>query len=75
MPLKIKSGFTGSLFGPLKKKLHKYFEGIVKIQKCERGVKSPKSIEKPGKYKVFHKTNKNFFSYSLVCDQAISHQS
>lgn len=52
----------------------------VKLQECERGVKSPKSIEKMGSRKSFHKANKNMFSYSflrhsLVCDQAISHWS
>lgn len=73
MPLKIKSRFTRSLFDPLKKELHKHFEGIVELERCERGVKSPKSIEKTGKHRIFHKANKNVFSYSLVCDQAISH--
>lgn len=52
MPLKIKSGSTGSLFSPLKKELHKHFEGIVEL-KVLRGIESPKSIEKIGKTQSF----------------------
>lgn len=76
MSLKIKSVSTSSI-SPPKNELHKHFESIVRLQKCERGVKNPKGIEKTIKHKTFHKTNKNIFSYSvlrcsLVCDQAIS---